>query len=95
MKQILSWCLLVVSIYFAVYQLYRCGIWVSVFVLALYAIPILGIFLVARWSGKSVDKKEREIGVYLDACDEKLKKGEMTKEENEDIHFYYECEYNY
>ncbi len=95
MKQILLWCLLIASIYFAVYQLCRYGIWGIVFVLALYGIPILGIYLAARWIGKSVDKKEREIGAYLDECDEKLKKGEMTKEENEDIHFYYECGFNY
>ncbi len=41
-----------------------------------------------------INKREKEIGNYLNECDEKLKKGEMTKEENEDIHFYYECEYN-
>lgn len=39
---------------------------------------------------KGFDKREKEVSDYLDECDEKLKKGEMTKEDNELVHCYWE-----
>ncbi len=60
----------------------------AVITLVLVAVLVL-LFI---WVLRDVDKHEKEIRSYLDECDEKLKKGEMTKEENFQIHFYWECE---
>lgn len=65
---------------------------VALIVIAIPVVLVMG-FLLFLTSG--INKREKEIGNYLNECDEKLKKGKMTKEENEDIHFYYECGYNY
>lgn len=63
--------------------------------LIVIAIPVVLVLVFLLFLTNVVNKREKEIVTYLDECDEKLKKGEMTKEENEDIHFYYECGYNY
>lgn len=63
--------------------------------LIVIAIPVVLVLVFLLFLTNGVNKREKEIVAYLDECDEKLKKGEMTKGENEDIHFYYECGYNY
>lgn len=55
---------------------------------------IIALVLVAFliWGLREVDNHEKGVRSYLDECDERLKKGEMTKEENDRIHFYWQYE---
>lgn len=53
------------------------------------------IFFIFYFIKRQIDKREKEVANYLDECDEKLKNGEMSEEENKDIHFYYEAEFNF
>lgn len=71
--------------------------------LTVYGLAFLSLFLIGLIIGLLVNlviyllskKRGKEIEECLAKCDDMLKKGEMTKEENEAIHFYYEdCFYN-
>lgn len=71
--------------------------------LTVYGLAFLSVFLIGLIISLPVilvidllsKKRDKEIEECLAKCDDKLKKGEMTKEENEAIHFYYEdCFYN-
>lgn len=42
---------------------------------------------------RGIQETENNVKRILDESDEKLKKGEITKEENEQLHFYYEFEF--
>ncbi len=57
-----------------------------------FTIIAMVLLLLLIWGLRETRKHEKEVRSYLDECDEKLKKGEMTKEENDEIHFYWECE---
>lgn len=65
--------------------------WMVIIIIACITTALLLFYFIL----KRVDKREKEIASYLDECDEKLKKGEMTKEENEEIHFYWECGHDF
>lgn len=62
-------------------------------------VVLITILFVIAWliykCFKDMDNHEKEVINYLNKCDEKLKNGEMTQEENTDIHFYWECEHNF
>lgn len=91
MKHLFHWCILIASIAFVIFLFAKCGIWGVIIVLTICA---LSIFLIAWLIVKGIDKREKEVINYLNDCDEKLKNGEMSEEENKDIHFYYEMEFN-
>lgn len=58
------------------------------------SIIIFAIFII-HYFWKDMKEQEENTIKYLDECDEKLQKGEMTKEENDAIHFYQECGHNF
>lgn len=53
---------------------------------------LLFIFLY-NWGMHAVKETEENIKNILNESDEKLKRGEITQEENDQVHFYYECEF--
>lgn len=57
-----------------------------------FAVIALVLVILLIWGLMELNKWEKGIKTHLDECDEKLKNGEMTKEENEQIHFYWECQ---
>lgn len=57
-----------------------------------FAIVALVLVALLIWGLREVDNHEKGVKKYLDECDEKLRKGEMTKEENDQIHFYWQFE---
>lgn len=63
------------------------------FIILLSLAFVLLFVVVLIWGYFAAGKQEKRILKYLDKCDEKLNKGEMTKEENDQIHFYYMCEF--
>lgn len=89
--------LIVVYVIFHIYMLFKSP---ELFLplLAIYGLVFLPPFLIGlilvRAISLTYNKREKEVAKYLDECDEKLKKGEMTKEDNDYIHFYYECGFN-
>lgn len=84
MKQLLCPILIVLCIALIVIH----PVVVLIIIAALVALALVFLFFLMR----GVSKREKEVADYLDECDEKLKKGEMTKEENEQIHFDWECD---
>lgn len=94
MKHIFYWCILIAGIAFVLYSLAKCNLWGTIIALAIYTILILILLLVTWGIGRYADKREKEVINYLNECDRKLKNGEMSEEENKDIHFYYEMEFN-
>lgn len=62
--------------------------------IVLLSLILIFLFIIVVICGYfAAGKEEKRIVKYLDDCDEKLKRGEMTKEENDQIHFYYMCEH--
>ncbi len=83
MKQNILSCLVILGVvYLVLFQ----PLWVDIF--AIVSISLLVVLFICILI--QVNKREKEVANYLDECDEKLKKGEMTKEANEQIHFYWE-----
>ncbi len=87
---------IILFVLFPIIRYIACAILCIVFIgyfIILILLIILGLILLP-FCLRSVEKREKEVAKYLDECDEKLKKGEMDKETNEQIHFYWECDYN-
>lgn len=86
MKQnILGYLVILGVVYLVLFQ----PLWVDIF--AIVSISLLVVLFICILI--QVNKREKEVANYLDECDEKLKNGEMTKEYNEQIHFYWEKDF--
>lgn len=86
MKQNILSCLVILGVvYLVLFQ----PLWVDIF--AIVSISLLVVLFICILI--QANKREKEVANYLDECDEKLKKGEMTKEDNEQIHFYWEKDF--
>lgn len=58
----------------------------------LFILLCIFLYKLCLHTAKEIDENIKSI---LSESDEKLKRGEITQEENDQVHFYYECEFNY
>lgn len=62
------------------------------FVSILFILLFVFLYKFCLHAAKETDENIKSI---LNESDEKLKRGEITQEENDQVHFYYEYEFNY
>lgn len=58
----------------------------------LFILLFIFLYKFCLHTAKEIDENIKSI---LNESDEKLKRGEITQEENDQVHFHYECEFNY